>query len=82
MLAGIGQTTRIVTDDSDDVLLILECKLLLDRIAVSGRHGDVVHPERVGDPPVGEKRQGLPRPGAIDPANAVVVPDPDAGARP
>ena len=59
--------------------LVLEGELLLDRLAVAGRHRDVVDPEGVGDPPVGEERERLPGPGAVDPADPVVVADPDAG---
>src|SRR5262249_10913186 len=54
-------------------------ELLLDRLAVSRRHRDVVDPQGVADAAVGEDRQGLACPGPVDPADLVVVPDPDAG---
>src|ERR1700726_3237690 len=79
MLAWVGQTARVVADDTDDVLLVLEAKLLLDRLPVPGGHGNIIDPHRIRDPAVGEERQGLPCPGAVDPADAVVVPHPDAG---
>ena len=51
---------------------------LLDRLAVAGRHRDVVDPQGVGDPAVREERHRLAGAGAIDPSHAVVVPHPDA----
>ena len=61
------------------MLLVLEGELLLDRLAVTRRHGNVIDPQRVADPPVGEEGQRLPGPGPVDPAHAIVVPHPDAG---
>ena len=79
MFGPVGQAARVVANDADDVLLVFERKLLLDRLAVPGRHGDVVDPHGVGDAAVGEKRQGLPCPSPIDPADPVVVAHADAG---
>src|SRR4051812_35263585 len=73
MLRGVGQAPGVVADDPDDVLLVLEGELFLDRLAVAGREREVVHPQRVTDAPVREERDGLPGPGTIDPADAVVV---------
>ena len=47
--AVVGQAARVVADDADDVLLVLERELLLDRLAVAGRQRHVVGPHGVGD---------------------------------
>ena len=53
--------------------------MLLDRLAVAGRRErDVVDAQGVRDPSVGEQGERLPGAGAVDPADAVVVADPDA----
>ncbi len=44
ILARVGQAARVVADDADDVLLVLEGELLLDRLAVPGGHRDIVDP--------------------------------------
>ena len=79
MFGPVGQAARIVANDADDVLLVFEGKLLLDRLAVPRRHREVVDPHRVGDAAVGEKREGLSCSGPIDPADPVVVTHADAG---
>src|SRR5690348_16789434 len=61
------------------MLLVLEGELLLDRLAMAGRHRDVIDPQGVSDPPVGEEGDRLAGPGAVDPPDPVVVADPDAG---
>ena len=35
----VGQAARVVADDADDVLAVLEGEVLADRLAVAGREG-------------------------------------------